>query len=375
MSWSYRLATVRGITVNVHATFAIMLALVAVNWSVLGLPGVVFGLIQVALLFGCVTLHELGHAVAAQRYGIPVRQIVLLPIGGVAMLGRNPRNPVQELVVAVAGPLVNVAILAVLLPVLWLLGEPLTLGASFLRPAAGSGLTLTEALRSLAAVNVGLVLFNLIPAFPLDGGRILRGVLGLRMDWTAATRWATSTGQTLAVVMGGYGLWTGAINLVIIAALVFASAGATYVEEQTNDVLASERVGDACNRHAIALHEGDRVSAVVRYLLTSYQPDFAVLRGRELVGVVVRNDVLRAVSEQRGDLAVGRFMVGCPRVDASLSLADVRTRLNEAQAGVAAVYDNDDFVGLVSREDLREAELILSFVRGGGERRRLRPVA
>ena len=85
VSWSYRLATVRGITVNVHATFAIMLALVAVNWSVLGLPGVVFGLIQVALLFGCVTLHELGHAVTAQRYGIPVRQIVLLPIGGVAM--------------------------------------------------------------------------------------------------------------------------------------------------------------------------------------------------------------------------------------------------------------------------------------------------
>lgn len=166
-----------------------------------------------------------------------------------------------------------------------------------------------------------------------------------------------------------------AINLVIIAALVFASAGATYVEERTHDVLASERVGDACNRHAIALHEGDRVSAVVRYLLTSYQPDFAVLRGRDLVGVVVRNDVLRAVSEQRGDVAVDRFMVGCPRVDAGLSLADVRTRLDEAQAGVAAVYDNDDFVGLVSREDLREAELILSFVRGGGERQRLRPVA
>ncbi|MGE3704651.1 MAG: site-2 protease family protein [Vicinamibacterales bacterium] len=375
MSWSYRLATVRGIAVNVHATFAIIVGLVALNWGVLGVPGILFGLLQVLLLFGCVTLHELGHAVAAQHYGIPVRQIVLLPIGGVAMLGRNPRNAVQELVIAAAGPAVNVAIVLALLPVLALLGEPLTLGASFLRPGPDTTLSATGIIRSLVAVNIGLVLFNLIPAFPLDGGRILRGLLGLRLHWADATRWAAGTGQTLAIVMGFYGLWMGALNLVIIAALVFAAAGAAQQDERSHGVLALERVGDACNHHAIALHEGDRVSGVVRYLLTSYQPDFPVLRGRELVGVVVRDDVLRAAAERRGDLAVGRFMSDCPRVDASLSLAEVRSRLDDARATVAAVFDGDEFVGLVSRDDLREAELILSLTRGPGETGRIRPAA
>ena len=135
MTWSYRLTTFRGIDIRVHASFAILVLLVGLNWSSAGPAGVAFGLALMVLLFACVTLHELGHALAAQYFGIQVRNIVLLPIGGVALLSRPTRRPIQELVIAAAGPAVNVAILAVLAPVLLLAGEPVAGPRSLLDPA------------------------------------------------------------------------------------------------------------------------------------------------------------------------------------------------------------------------------------------------
>ena len=376
MSWSYRIATVQGIALKVHVTFALIVFVVIANWLPLGIAGAAFGVGLMLLLFLCVTLHEFGHALAAQRFGVPVREVVLLPIGGVALLDRNPRNAMQELVIAAAGPLVNVAIIACLIPILLLLGEPLTFQAALLGPGNAPSLTVGESLRWLLSANITLVLFNLIPAFPLDGGRILRGVLGLWTDWVTATRWATSLGQVLAVGMGAYGVIAGQITLVIVAMLVFFAAGATHAEERGRAVLASERVGDACNRHALSLREEDRLSTVVRYLLTSYQSDFAVMRADELVGVVMRRDVLAALAASRADHPVGRFASPCPRVDATVTLADVRALLEENGASVAAVYDRAGFAGLVGLDDIREAELILSFVRSnstlqrwGSERR------
>lgn len=362
MSWSYHIATVRGIPLKVHVTFALILFIVGANWSALGVAGIAFGLALVLMLFACVTLHEFGHALAAQRYGIPVREIVLLPIGGVAMLGRNTRNPVQELVIAAAGPLVNVVIVALLLPLLVLWEQPLTFSPASLGPQPGATLGIAEAARWLVGVNISLILFNMIPAFPLDGGRILRGILGLATDWMTATRWATTLGQVLAVGLGLFGVVAGQLMLIVVAALVFFAAGATHAEERGHGILATERVGDACNRHAIALTERDRLSTVVRYVLTSYQPDFAVMRGGTLLGVVLRRDVLSALAQRSGDHSVTEFMSACPRVLSSLSLADVRLLLDERGASVAAVYDDRGFIGLVGREDIREAELFLSFV-------------
>jgi Zn-dependent protease len=362
VGWSYRIATVRGIDVKIHATFVLIVLLGAGNWSSLGLPGVAFGAALMLLLFACVTLHEFGHALAAQRYGIPVREIVLLPIGGVAMLGRNPRDAVQELVIAAAGPAVNVVIIAVLLPALWLLGEAATINTWLLRPRPDATLSLAEALQWLITANVNLVLFNLIPAFPLDGGRILRGLLGLSMDWRRATRWATGVGQGLAVVMGIGAVATGQIFLLVIAVLVFIGAAATSADEQARSILSMQRVGNACNRHEIALVEGDRLSSVVRHLLTGYQPDFAVMHGRELRGVVLRSSVLAALARRRGDVPVTTLMTTCPRVDAADSLADVRTTLEESGTQVAAVYDRHGFVGLVGLDDLGEAETVLAFL-------------
>jgi Zn-dependent protease/predicted transcriptional regulator len=363
VGWSYRIASWHGIDVKVHATFLVIIALAALNWSPLGLAGVVYGVGLVVLLFGCVTLHEFGHALAARVFHIPVREIVLMPIGGVAVLGRNPRNGFQELVIAAAGPIVNVAIVMLLLPVLWLLGEPLSWAPVLLRPDASAQLSAGEAVRWLVAANIGLVLFNLIPAFPLDGGRILRGLLALRYDWLTATRWSTATSRTLAVAGGIFAAFSGHIFLMIVAVLVYVAAAAAMVEERGHVALSGERVGEACNHHAITVTPAERISTVVRHLLTSYQPDFAVIHGRELLGVVTRADVLVALAQGRGDALVASIMAPCPTVDAALTLAEVRALLDEQGAVVAAVHGPDGYIGLVSRDDLAEAEMILHVAR------------
>jgi len=364
MTWSYRIATIRGIDLKVHATFAVIVLLAAANWSDLGPTGMAFGAGLILLLFGCVTLHEFGHAIAAQRYGIPVREIVLLPIGGVAVLGRATRQPMQELVIAAAGPAVNVALIALLAPVLYLIGEPVSLLPGFLRPE-GATPSLVEAVHWLLGANVSLVLFNLIPAFPLDGGRMFRGLLGLVMEWPQATRWATTTGQTLAMGMGTWGVLGGQLTLVIIAVMIFFAASATDADERAHAVLSTQRVGDACNRQAITLGEADRVSTVIRYLLTSYQPDFAVLRGPRVLGVVRRSQVIGALAHRAGDLSVTAIMTDCATVSADRSLADTRRLLQESRSSVAAVFHDGDFIGLVSAEDIAEAEAVLAVVRAG----------
>jgi len=362
VAWSYRLATFRGIPLKVHITFLLIVFVIAANWSGQGVAGVMFGAGLALLLFACVALHEFGHALAAQRFGIPVREIVLLPIGGVALLGRQARHPVQELVIAAAGPAVNVVIMATLLPLLWMVGETRPVGAMLFLSQGDTGLSVSDALRWLFVANLNLVLFNLIPAFPLDGGRILRGLLGLRMDWGRATRWATTTGQTLAVAMGVWALLSGQMMLMFVAILVFVAAGATEADERARTVLATQRVGDACNRHAIVLAETDQLSAVVRHLLTSYQPDFAVVQGRQLKGVVLRRDVLVALASHGRDVPVSSVMSTCPRVDADASLAEVRATLEEEGAVIAAVYDRHEYVGLVGLDDIREAEVVLAFI-------------
>lgn len=364
MGWSFRIATFRGINLKVHVTFAFIVLMAAMNWAGAGPAGMAFGVLLILLLFACVTLHEFGHALAAQYYGIPVKDIVLLPIGGIAFLGRATRNPVQELVIAAAGPAVNVAIVALLLPVLWLVNEPALQTPALLRPA-GASPSLGFALHWLVGANIGLVLFNMIPAFPLDGGRILRGLLGLRMDWSRATRYAAGAGQGIAMAMGTWGLLSGHFMLVVIAALIFFSAASTAADERGHTVLSSHRVGDACNRHALVLGEAERVNTVISYLLTSYQPDFAVVRGTSLLGVVRRTQVLQALALRSGDIPVASIMIDCPRVSASASLAEVRQTMAESGSTLVAVFDDRMFLGLVNIEDLDEAETVLQFVRAG----------
>jgi Zn-dependent protease len=369
MTWAWRIARVSGIDIKVHVTFPLILVLAGWQGGARhGVGGAVFGVSLALALFLCVTLHELGHSVAAQHFGIPVRQIVLLPLGGVAMISRNPDKPVQELLIAVAGPLVSMGIVGVLLP---LAGAALMAtgfdGRGLVEGLIGSP-SPTSFVVWLLAANVTIVLFNLIPAFPLDGGRVLRALLAMWMDFPRATRIASKVGEVFAVVFGLFGVLTGNFVLVLVAVFVFFGASQENVEAQARTALATLRVGDAYNKYVLTLSAGDRLGRVVDYILTSYQPDFAVLFGRQLLGVVTRDDVLRALHGGNPDLPVTQIMNrDVLRVEAEFTLDRVRQTMGEHGTRIAAVFRADAFLGLISREDIAEAFAVLAATGGRGD--------
>ncbi|MEP0772934.1 MAG: site-2 protease family protein [Acidobacteriota bacterium] len=363
MSWSLRIARVFDIDIKVHLTFVFILVLGALQWGrPHGPQGAVFGVLLMLGLFTCVTLHELGHSVMAQRFGVPVREIVLLPLGGVAVLGKNPDKPLHELLIAAAGPAVNVLIAALLIPVTgWVTAaagmDPRDLASLFGTPS------LATFLLWMLKANVALVLFNLLPAFPLDGGRILRALLAMRTGYARATRLAAGIGQVAAVALGILGVMSGNLLLVLVAVFIFFGAGMESAHAQAKSVLSSLRIGEAYNKHAITLSPSDRASRVVDYILTSYQPDFAVLHGGRLLGVVTREVLLKSLATEPEDVYVTAIMErDVLRVPPQLGVDEVLERMGEAGARVAAVQDGDRFLGLVSREDLAEALTVVSFL-------------
>jgi len=236
MRWSFQIARIADTSVQIHVTFFLLLAWVGGSYYLQGgMEAAITGTVFILLVFACVLLHEFGHALAARRYGIPTPTITLLPIGGVAQLQRMPEEPGEEMVVAAAGPLVNVVIA----------------GALYLAVGGGADLSALAHLEEqhygmmnkLLGVNVFLVLFNLIPAFPMDGGRMLRALLAMRMPYATATRAAATVGQTLAFGFGLMGLF-GSPILLLIAVFVYFGAGqeAALVEfrEATRDVVVEE---------------------------------------------------------------------------------------------------------------------------------------
>jgi len=224
MTWSFRLLTVAGTEVRVHLTFFLLLAWFgAVQWMAAGPEAAAFAVVFIVLLFLCVLLHEFGHVFAARRYGIRTPDITLLPIGGLASLERMPEKPSQEIFVALAGPAVNVIIAFILVAFAGARLDPRALDLME-NPAS-------DMLSRLAIANVALVVFNLIPAFPMDGGRVLRALLAMRMGFVRATRTAAFVGQSLAFFLGFIGL-LGNPLLILIAVFVYlaATAESQYVE-------------------------------------------------------------------------------------------------------------------------------------------------
>lgn len=327
------------------------------------MEGAIFGVVLMILLFTCVTLHELGHSIAAQLFGIPVREIVLLPLGGVALISKNPEKPLHELVIALAGPAVNVVIAGVLFFVNGAVLRGMMLDGRGMLSDVLMRPSLEALLLWLMAANVTLVVFNMIPAFPLDGGRVLRAILAAIMGFPRATRIAATIGQVAAFGLGLLGFTSGNFILLLIALFIFFGAGQENAQAISKTVLRTKRVGDAYNRHALSLQLGDRVSRVVDYLLTSYQPDFAVMQGNRIIGIVTREDVMRALATSPDDCYVTEIMDrNIHRVQASQSLDEVRAFMTEHGTRVVAVFDGNEYLGLVSVEDIQEAFAVLTFV-------------
>ncbi len=220
MNWSYRIARIAGTDVKIHLTFPLLLGFIALSNLSHGLGAALLGVFFVVCVFGCVLLHEFGHIFAARAFGVRTPDVTLYPIGGVARLERMPERPVQELIVALAGPAVNVVIAGLIVALLLILGIGVNLTG--LGGFAAGGFAF---LGSLAAVNIWLVVFNLIPAFPMDGGRVLRALLAMRMPFVRATDIAARIGRALAICAGVFGFLTFKPMLVLIAVFIYFAAG------------------------------------------------------------------------------------------------------------------------------------------------------
>jgi Zn-dependent protease/CBS domain-containing protein len=307
MGWSVRLGRIAGIDVYVHATFALLLLWVGfVSYQPHhNINEVWEGLAFILCLFGIVVLHELGHALTARRYGIKTRDITLLPIGGLARLERMPTDPKQELLVALAGPAVNVVLAGLLFGILttigWAAGSVEELSAQL---STFSGNLLVQ----LFAANLFLAVFNLIPAFPLDGGRVFRAILAMKLDYVRATQVAASLGQSIAILFGLLGMMSGNVLLMVIALFVWIGAAAEAGAVQFKAGLAGMPVERAMIREYATLTPDDTLGAAVGTTLAGFQEDFPVLSGETVVGILPRTALLTGLVAAGPEGRVGDFM-------------------------------------------------------------------
>ena len=353
MKWSWKLGTIAGIDIKVHAAFLLALVWGAVMWGGGRLSGLAYGTLLTVVLFSIVVLHELGHALAARRYGIPVQDIVLLPIGGVARLSRMPEKPIEELVVALAGPAVNVAFALLLAPVV-LLGSGVDLLNGELPPMDSMASPTAMGFATfLLMVNVSLLLFNLIPAFPLDGGRVLRSLLAFRLPRARATSVAVLIGRGLAILLGLYGLLTFDFFLAVIALFIFTAAGAEGGEVAAQEKLKGLRVAEVLGDHSPVLTSDMSAHTAFERLLRLSRPAMAVVdQDGGFLGVVTAAGMQRRWrGGERGPLSNYAEKTGVV-LDCDSSLDAARQQMLANQAWVAPVYCGGQFAGLLNLETI-----------------------
>ena len=360
MHWSWKIGRLAGIDVYMHATFLLLVGFIVVASWVESHNAVrtLFGVFFVLVIFGCVVLHELGHALTARRYGIRTRDIVLLPIGGVARLERMPEEPNQELLVALAGPAVNVLIALGLFAVLTGFGRIPTL-----RQAATISWTGHDILPSLLAVNVWLVLFNLIPAFPMDGGRVLRALLAKRMDYTDATQAAAHVGQAIAFVFGFGGLFFDPF-LLFIALFVWMGASGEAGMVQMRSLLGGIPVQRVMLTNFRTLQPDETLAQAVEQILAGWQQDFAVIFGDHVLGILTREDLVRAIARGGTGLLVRDAMRRDFRVVDSHDMLEHAVQvLRQCGCRSVPVEHDGELVGMLTLENVGEFMMINSAIR------------
>jgi Zn-dependent protease/CBS domain-containing protein len=352
MKWSFKMVRIAGIDVYLHATFVLLVAWVAISyWLNQGsLASVVNGVLFLLGMFACVVLHEFGHALAARRFGIQTRDITLLPIGGVARLEKMPEKPVQELWVALAGPGVNLV-----------LGLALFVGLSLtggLKPADQLSLTAGGLAQRLMMVNLSLLLFNLVPAFPMDGGRAVRALLALRLEYTRATQIAANLGQGIAFLFGLIGLFNNPV-LLFIAFFVWIGAAQESSMVQMKSALGGIPVNRAMLTEFHTLAPTDSLGRAVQLIISSSQHDFPVAVNDKVVGILIRDDLIRALIDHNESMFVSFVMrKEFLKVDSAQMLAGVAQQFEAVQQTIIPVENNGTLVGLLTLENIGEFLLI-----------------
>lgn len=352
------------IDVRVHWSFILILAWGAFAYSsnpAGPVLGAIYGIVVIILLFACVTLHEFGHAVVAQRLGVNVRHITLMPLGGVASLEQMPEKPLHEFLIAIAGPIVNFVIALLLLPVLILTGRLVELLSPDVLNAVTTGMatpSLLNLITYLFFINITLGLFNLLPAFPMDGGRILRALLGMTMSNVQATRIAVFIGRIIAILLALWGLSQQTLIPLLIAFFIYMVGGAEREAVESKSVLSNIKAGDALTPEAVSLYTSERVDRAVDLIMNSYQTDYPVMDlSGKFVGVLTRARLIRALKEIGPEARIVDAMIhaeGVPICQPTQDLSEVWEIMVGGGGRVVAIKDSHEFLGLLTIDDITE---------------------
>jgi len=347
MSWFLNIGSVAGTKVRIHVTFLLLLAWIFGVEYIAGGPQAAWsGLLFIVLLFLCVLLHEFGHIFTARAFGVRTPDVILLPIGGVARLERIPEKPSEEFLIAIAGPAVNVVIASLLV-----LLAGANLSADHIAALESADVSMID---RLAAVNLFLAVFNLIPAFPMDGGRVLRALLASRLGYVRATEIAATIGQWVAFALGFLGLFGNPL-LIFIAIFVYLAAAS---EAHLVAIRAMSRgipVTAAMMTQFATLTPDEHVDAAVETLLRTSQGEFPVVDGDgRPLGVLVRNDLIRALKERGPNARVADAMTGgIPTLNKSCCLDEAFRLLQEKSVPAVGIVDmSGRLVGLVTSETI-----------------------
>ncbi len=366
MNGSIKLLQVKGIDIKIHWSFFLILVWAAFRWSGStgqGMQGALFGVAATLMLFGAVTLHELGHSFQALKYNVRVRDIILTPMGGLARMEEMPKKPAQELWIALAGPLVNFGIATLLIGLGWLLQTRSLLTLNELLASLGQ-VSWSGMLAYLTMANLALGLFNLIPAYPMDGGRVLRAALAMRMEYSRATQIAAQIGQGLALLLGLWGLFSGSYSLVLIALFVWMGARQENKGAEMERGLRDVKVNDAMTRTPQRLNANEPLSKAVELTLTTAQSDFPVVEWgtNQVVGMLGEADLLKGLKQQGEQAAVREIMRASlitVHPDEPLHTALEQMAKNRMRA-VPVTDRENNLVGLLTSQDVNEAYRLLS---------------
>lgn len=360
MKWSWKIGRVSGIDLRVHATFAILLIWLALLYyqDTGTAAGAARGVLFTLAMFGSVVLHELGHALTARRFGASTRDITLLPIGGVARLEHIPTQPHQELWIALAGPAVTVGIAAAIYILLRVLGLPV----GFVKEATAHG-ERGAFLAQLMWVNVSLVIFNLLPAFPMDGGRVLRAVLAFRMDYLRATEVAARVGKWFALLFGIIGLLVSPF-LVLIGLFVWLAAASESSATQMHTLLGGVNVERVMIRDVRTLAASDTLEAALDHVLQGFQHDFPVVENGKVVGVLTRAGLLAGLARHGREAPVTGSMEASFRTANPSELVEhAIARLGDCPCHTLPVLSDGRLSGVLTLENVGEFVMIEAALR------------
>jgi Zn-dependent protease/predicted transcriptional regulator len=352
MKWSLKIGEYKGIPVKIHATFLLIIIWVAASYWMQGhdVNTTIQGIIFVLALFACVVLHEFGHALMAQKYHIKTRDITLLPIGGVARLERMPDDPKQELWVALAGPAVNVVIAAIIY-----FGMMLT---NAFEPISSLKMTSGSFWGRLMMVNIFLVAFNILPAFPMDGGRVLRSILAMRMDYTRATQIAANIGQGMALLFGFWGFFSNPF-LIFIALFVWIGAAQESQMAQMKSAFDGIPVKYAMITNFQTLDINDKLSKAVEFILTGSQQDFPVMNQEKVIGILTRSQLMTALAKYGQNYPVTEVMEkNFQSGEASEMLQTALNRLQSCNCHIMPIFKEGKLQGILTSENIGEFLMI-----------------